>query len=56
MQKNGKWIKKPLLDKKGILFGLACLLVVIAFEMLFNLLNFASINILSSSKKPPKLN
>ena len=34
MQKNGKWIKKPLLDKKGILFGLACLLVVIAFGCL----------------------
>ena len=34
MKKKGKWTKKPLLDKKGLLFGLGCLLVVFVFAFL----------------------
>ena len=34
MKKEGKWAKKPLLDKKGIYFAAACLLVVLVFGFL----------------------
>ena len=34
MKKEGKWAKKPLLDKKGIYFAAACLVVVLVFGFL----------------------
>lgn len=34
MKEKSKWLKKPLLDKKGIYFAVACLLVVVIFAFL----------------------
>ena len=34
MKKEGKWAKRPLLDKKGICFAVACLIVVLVFGYL----------------------